>query len=124
MTATGLRDETSLVYRFETGHDGAIWLARQLCEQWLRERHVRTEAIGDLILVATELCTGATDAVLRVRVTEHDVELEVESSGVTFAEGPTGDLRLAAGLCDEIVLRVTPDRTFVLARLHGVVLPE
>jgi hypothetical protein len=59
------------------------------------------------------------------------VDIAVESAG-TAAVVPVddevvrpsrGDLRLAAALCDEIVLRVTPERTVVRARRHGVVLP-
>lgn len=132
VTATSLRDDTHFVYRFDAALDGAFWLARQLCEQWLRERHVRSDAIPDLLVILTELATGARtgDVVLRVAAEGSDVEVTVESGGsltlpddevVLGASG--GDLRLAAALCDEVVLRVTPDRTVVRARRHGVVLP-
>src|SRR5688572_18633898 len=125
MTAADLRDDSSLVYRFDADRADAFWLARQLCEQWLRERRVRAEAISDLLLVATELCTGATaGVVLCVELDGDGVEVVVESGGGAVVEGPVGDLRLAAALCDEIVLRVTPERTVVRARRHGVVLPE
>lgn len=125
MTTTDLRDDTSLVYRFDADHHDAFWLARQLCEQWLRERHVRADAICDLLLVATELCTGATaGVVLRMFVTGDGVDVVVESGCGAVVDGPSGDLRLAAALCDEVVLRVTPDGTVVRARKHGVVLPE
>lgn len=124
MTVTSLRDETSLVYRFEADNDGAYWLARQLSEQWLRERGVRSDAVCDLLLVITELCTGATaGVVLRLFVRADAVEIVVESAGGVVLDRPVGDLRLAAGLCDEIVLRVTPERSVVTARRHGVVLP-
>jgi hypothetical protein len=124
VTVTSLRDEASLVYRFEADTSGAYWLARQLSEQWLRERNVRSDAVCDLLLVITELCTGATaGVVLRLFVQDDDVEVVVESAGGVVLDRPTGDLRLAAGLCDEIVLRVTPERTVVKARRHGVVLP-
>lgn len=123
--APSLRDETELVYQFSAAHDGAFWLARQLCEGWLRDRRVRTDVIPDLLLVITELCTGATaGVVLRLAMDGTGVEVSVESSGGAIVDGPTGDLRLAAALCDEIVLRVTPERTVVVARRHGVVLPE
>lgn len=127
MTATGLRDETSLVYRFDAEVDGAFWLARQLCEQWLRARHVRCDAVGDLVLVVTELCTGLHGpVVLRAECADDGgVALTVESAGgVAVSPGPTGDLRLAAALCDEVALSVTPDRTVARARAHGVILPE
>ncbi len=123
--ASSLRDQTELVYQFSAEHDGAFWLARQLCEGWLRDRRVRTDAIPDLLLVTTELCTGATaGVVLRMEVHGNDVDIAVESAGGAFVDGPNGDLRLAAALCDEIVLRVTPECTVVRARRHGVVLPE
>lgn len=125
MTSTSLRDDTCLVYRFDADHDGAVWLARQLCEQWLRDCRVRSDAIPDLLLAVTELCTGATaGVVLRGEVTDGDVEIVVESAGGTDVDGPNGDLRLAAALCDEIVLRVTPENTVVTARRRSVVLPE
>jgi hypothetical protein len=132
---TELRDEDTLVYRFEAGTEGAIWLARQLCERWLTERHVRSDAIADLVLAATELCSGTAlwptaHVVLRGHVHGADVELTVETTGTPEAvladdgiRPGGGDLRLAAALCDELVLRVTPERTVVLARKHGVVLP-
>lgn len=125
VTTTDLRDDTSLVYRFDAGHEDAFWLARQLCEQWLRERHVRTDAICDLLLVATELCTGATaGVVLRMFVANDGVEVVVESGAGAVVDGPVGDLRLAAAVCDEVVLRVMEEGTVVRARKHGVVLPE
>ena len=124
MTVGALRDDTSLVYELDAGHDGAFWLARQLVEQWLRERHVRSDVVCDLLLVMTELCTGAdARVVVRVETHDHDVELCVESAAGPVVEGPVGDLRLAAALCDELVLRVTPERTTVRARRHGVMLP-
>lgn len=122
-TVPSLRDESSLVYRFEADNDGAYWLARQLSEQWLRERGVRSDAVCDLLLVITELCTGATaGVVLRLFVVGDGVEVVVESASGIVLDRPTGDLRLAAGLCDEIVLQVKPQRTVVRARRHGVVL--
>ena len=125
VTATSLRDETSLVYRFDAEHDGAFWLVRQLCEQWLRERRVRADVIPDLLLVATELCTGATaGVVLRVHVEDDAVEMLVETGPGAIGDGPSGDLRLAAAFCDDVVLRVTPECSVVRARRHGVVLPE
>lgn len=124
MTHPSLRDETELVYRFSAAHDGAFWLARQLCEGWLRDRRVRTDVIPDLLLVITELCTGATaGVVLRLRMHGAAVEMSVESAGGAVVDRPTGDLRLAAALCDEVVLRVTPEETVVTARRAGVVLP-
>ena len=125
MGTPSLRDDTTLVYEFDADTDGAVWLARQLCEGWLRDQRVRTDVVGDLLLVMTELCTGATaGVVLRLHNTGTDVEIAVESAGGAIADGPNGDLRLAAALCDEIVLRVTPERTVVCARRRGVVLPE
>lgn len=125
MTASGLRDQTSLVYRFDADLDRAFWLARQLMEQWLRECRVRTDAVCDLLLVTTELCTGATaGVVLRAEVVDGGVEISVESEAGAVLDRPTGDLRLAAALCDEIVLRSSPMRMVVRARRHGVVLPE
>jgi hypothetical protein len=125
VTVADLRDGSSLVYRFDADQDDAFWLARQLCEQWLRERHVRADAVGDLLLVVTELCTGATTGVvLELHLDGDGVEVIVESNAGPIVEGPVGDLRLAAALCDEIVLRVRPDRTTVRATRHGVVLPE
>jgi hypothetical protein len=131
-----LRDQDTLVYRFEAGNDGALWLARQLCERWLTDRSVRSDAIADLVLVTTELCGSAalwpsSRVVLRGHVVGADVELVVETTGTPAMALPTddeiqpsgGDLRLAAALCDELVLRVTPERTVVIARKHGVVLP-
>lgn len=136
VTATSLRDQTHLVYSFDAATPGAIWLARQLCEQWLRERHVRADAVQDLLLVTTELCAGATvgEVTVRVGAEDHDVEIEIESAGTDLTALPPsdddlavrpsgGDLRLAAAFCDELVLRVTPERTVVRARRHGVVLP-
>lgn len=125
MTATSLREETSLVYRFDADVDGAFWLVRQLCEQFLRERGVRSDAIPDLLLVVTELCTGAVaGVVLRVFVGDDGgVEVVVESCGGVELGRECGDLRLAASLCDEVVLRVTPEQTVVRARRHGIVLP-
>jgi hypothetical protein len=122
---TSLRDQTSLVYRFDADHDGAFWLARQLCEQWLRERGVRRDVIPDLLLVATELCTGAVaGVVLRVELDGDSVALQVESAGGAFVDParPAGDLRLAAAFCDELVLQVRPEGTVVRARKHGVIL--
>ena len=125
-STASLRDADVLVYRFDSG-DGSLWLARQLAEQWLRERHVRSDAIPDLLLAINELCTGPVDnVVLRARVVGADIEVEVETSApdvFTALATPLGDLRLAAAVCDEVVLRVTPDRTIVVARRHGVVLP-
>jgi anti-sigma regulatory factor (Ser/Thr protein kinase) len=132
---TELRDEDTLVYRFEADIDGSLWLARQLCERWLTERHVRSDAIDDLVLATAELCTAAalwpsTHIVLRGHIVGADVELVVETSGpqlVALSDDEIrpagGDLRLAAALCDELVLRVRPERTVVIARKHGVVLP-
>jgi hypothetical protein len=125
MTATDLRDTGSFVYRFDADHDGAFWLARHLCEQWLGERQVRADAIPDLLLATTELCNGASGTVvLRIHVEGSDVEVVVESGGGVSIESPVGDLRLAAALCDELVLRVTPERSVALARRHGVVPPD
>lgn len=125
MGTPSLRDDAILVYEFDADHDGAVWLARQLSEGWLRDQRVRTDAIGDLLLVMTELCTGATEGVvLRLHNTGTGVEIVVDTRGAALAYGPHGDLRLAAALCDEIVLRVTPDRTTICARRDGVVLPE
>jgi hypothetical protein len=125
VTAASLRDGTCFEYRFDAGHAGAFWLARQLMEQWLRERHVRTEVIGDLLVVTTELATGATDGVvLRAEAHGEDVEIAVESSSGDAVLGETGDLRLAAALCDEVTLKVTPERTVVHARRHCAILPE
>jgi anti-sigma regulatory factor (Ser/Thr protein kinase) len=135
VSTTSLRDETHLVYRFDAASEGAVWLARQLCEQWLRERHVRSDAISDLLLVTTELCTGVAygEVVLRVGAEGADVDVTVESAGTATVVLPPGDdlirpaggdLRLAAALCDRIVLEVTPERTVVRARRHGVVLPD
>lgn len=125
MTTASLRDQDTFVYRFDSAVDGASWLARQLWEQWLRERHVRSDAVGDLLLVMTELCNGAggDDVVLRGNVENGGVEIEVETGAPDVLASQHGDLRLAAALCDEVVLRVTPERTVVLARTHGVVLP-
>lgn len=121
--ATTLRED-SLVYGFDTDADGAFWLARQLVEQWLREHHVRSDAVSDMLLVANELCVGAGGGVvLRGRVDGMDVELEVETPALDPLAPSAGDLRLAAALCDEIVLRVRPDHTVVIARRHGIVLP-
>ncbi|HEX8001774.1 MAG TPA: hypothetical protein VF519_03675 [Mycobacteriales bacterium] len=126
MTTASLRDEDVLVYRFESG-DGSLWLARQLAEQWLRERGVRSDAVPDLLLAINELCTGPVDkVVLRARVVHDGIEVEVETSApdvFTALATPLGDLRLAAAVCDEVVLRVLPERTVVVARRHGVVLP-
>lgn len=125
MSAAELRDDTCLVYRFDADQDDAFWLARQLCEQWLRERHVRADAICDLLLVTTELCTGASDGVvLRMDVIGNGVEVTVESSVGAIVDGPVGDLRLAAALCDELLVKVSADSTVVRARKQGVVLPE
>lgn len=133
MGTTTLRDTESLVYRFDAGTQGAFWLARQLCERWLRDNHVRRDAICDLLVVLTELCSASGPAalVLRGRVEGDAVVLTVESAGTAAAAvpvddvvRPTGDLRLAAALCDELVLRVTPEQTAVTARRHGVVLPD
>lgn len=125
MTAASLRDQDTFVYRFDADEENAFWLARQLWEQWLRERNVRSDAIGDLLLVMTELCQGAgTDAMaLRGRIVNDGVEVEVQAGPPNVLVSQHGDLRLAAALCDEVVLRVTPEQTVVLARTHGVVLP-
>lgn len=127
MSTASLRDQDVLLYRFDSG-DGSLWLARQLAEQWLRARHVRADAIPDLLLAINELCTGPVEnVVLRARVEGADIEVEVETSApdvFTALATPLGDLRLAAAVCDEVVLRVEADRTLILARRHGVVLPE
>jgi hypothetical protein len=135
VSTSSLRDQTHLVYRFDAGAQGAVWLARQLCEGWLRDRHVRADAIPDLLLVTTELCTGvrAGAVVLRVNAVGADVDITVESAGsATIVLPPDddevvrpggGDLRLAAAFCDRVVIEVTPERTVVRARRHGVVLP-
>ena len=125
---TTLRDQSSLVYRFDVGTDG-FWLARQLCEQWLRERHVRADAIADLLVVLSELCTveaAAGRLVIRGFVDDDCVVLTVESPtpAIMAMDAPSGDLRLAAALCDELLIRVRPDRTTVTARRHGIVLPD
>lgn len=125
MTAPSLRDDTCLVYRFDADDEDAFWLVRQLMEQWLRERNVRSEAVGDLVLVTAELCTGATaGVVLRAEVEDGGVELSVESAAGAPVDRPTGDLRLAAAFCDEVVIRCSPTGAVVRARRHGVVLPE
>ncbi|HEU0131902.1 MAG TPA: hypothetical protein VFQ85_13010 [Mycobacteriales bacterium] len=134
MPTTSLRDQDSLVYRFDVGHDGALWLARQLCEQWLRDRHVRSDAVCDLVLAVAEVCAGAAlwptaHVVVRGHIDGTDVEVTVETSGATPpVEDDTvrpagGDLRLAAALVDELVLRVQPERSVVSLRRHGVILP-
>lgn len=125
MGMPSLRDDATLVYEFDADNDGAVWLARQLCEGWLRDQRVRTDAVDDLLLVVTELCTGATEGVvLRLHNTGTGVEIGVETDGGALGDRPQGDLRLAAALCDEVVLRVTPERAVVCARRDGVVLPE
>jgi hypothetical protein len=130
VTATTLRDQTSFVYRFDAAQEGAYWLARQLCEQWLRDRHVRSDAVADLLVVVTELCAAGSGAlVLRAAVDGDGVAVTVESAPVSVVPEedvihPHGDLHLAAALCDEIVLRVTPERTTTTARRHCVVLPD
>jgi hypothetical protein len=136
VTASTLRDQDSLVYRFDPGTEGAFWLARQLCEQWLLDRHVRHDAVCDLLVVLTELCAVSAPSgglVLRTRVDGDAIVLTVESGGTAaivipddddVVVRPGGDLRLAAALCDELVLRVTPDQTVVTARRHGIVLPD
>lgn len=129
MTTTTLREQDSLVYRFEAGATESFWLARQLFEQWLRERHVRADAVADLLVVLTELCTAEASAVglvVRSSVDGDGVVVKVESRTppVLAVDAPSGDLRLAAALCDELTLRVGPDRTEVVARRHGIVLPD
>lgn len=121
---TTLRED-GLVYRFDAAVDGAFWLARQLCEQWLRDHHVRSDAIGDVLLIVNELCVGAHDGrVLRVNVIGDGVVVEVTAPAPDPLDTSRhGDLRLAAALCDEVVLRVTPEGSVVLARRHGIVLP-
>ena len=134
VTASTLRDQDSLVYRFDPGTEGAFWLARQLCEKWLLDRHVRHDAVCDLLVVLSELCAVSAPSgglVLRTRVDGDTIMLTVESGGTATivipdddVVRPSGDLRLAAALCDELVLRVTLDRTVVTARRHGIVLPD
>jgi hypothetical protein len=129
VTATSLREQDSLVYRFQAGTTESFWLARQLFAQWLRERHVRADAASDLLVVLTELCTAeaaAVGLVLRASVEEDGVVVTVESRTpqVLAVDAPSGDLRLAAALCDELTLRVRPDLTLVTARRHGIVLPD
>ncbi|HVF06117.1 MAG TPA: hypothetical protein VNA20_14845 [Frankiaceae bacterium] len=125
MGTPSLRDDATLVYDFDADHDGAVWLARQLCESWLRDQRVRTDAVDDLLVVMTELCTGASEGVvLRLYNTGTGIDIFVDSDSTALVEGPQGDLRLAAALCDEVILRATPERTTVCARRDGVVLPE
>jgi hypothetical protein len=129
MTATTLREDTTLVYRFDSAGTGAFWLARQLFEQWLRAHHVRADAVCDLLVALSEICTVQAPAgglVLRAAVEGDAVAFTVEAGSAVVAPGeaPGGDLRLAAALVDEVALRVRPDRTWVTARRHGVVLPD
>ena len=129
MTATTLREQDGLVYRFQAGTTDSFWLARQLFEQWLKERHVRVDAVCDLLVVLTELCTAeaaAVGLVVRAALDGDGVVVTVESATpqVLAVDAPSGDLRLAAALCDELVLRVDQDQTVVTARRHGIVLPD
>jgi anti-sigma regulatory factor (Ser/Thr protein kinase) len=122
--ATELRDPRSFDYHFDAGHENALWLVRQMGEQWLREHGVRDEAVSELLLVTTELCTGAAGMVeLEMRIDGTNIEIVVATAGRPSIDMPAGDLRLAAALCDELVLRVRPGRTVAIARRHGAVLP-
>lgn len=121
----------TLEYRFDAARPDSLWLVRQLCDQWLREHHVRADAVTDLLLVVTELCTDPApgDVVVRVSMTNSDVEVEVEMGersplSVAGDEAPTpgGDLRLAAALVDELVLKVSPAGTVARCRRHDVLL--
>lgn len=126
-----LRTDDFLEYRFEATSQASLWLGRQLVAQWLVERAVRQDVVPDLLVVVNELCTAAVDhrgdrsgeVRLRVWLTGTDVEIEVEDWCGMVGDRPP-DLRLAAALVDEVVLRVRGARTVVRARAHAVVLPR
>lgn len=124
-----------LEYRVDPRSPDSLWLARQLVQQWLVEHDVRHDAVGNLVLATTELCTDAAQRtaeplVVRTWVEQRDVVLEVDSETCVgpFGDGdnetgPGGDLRLAAALVNEVTLRVAGRRTVVHAVARDVVLP-
>ena len=69
--------------------DASVTMARRLLEDWLEAIPVDDHVVGDLLLVATELCSNAvkhaqwtaTGCTLRARTDGNDVLIEVEDDG-------------------------------------------
>ncbi len=129
-----LRDVDFLEYRFDPASTESLWLARQLVEQWLIDRRVRGDRVPDLLLATTEVCTSAVrhhpgELSLKVWLDDGDVFIEVEENdggdGAEYGDldGAGGDLRLAAALVDEVILRVDSGRTSVRCVARALVLP-
>lgn len=106
-----LRDDTVLEYRADVT-PAALWLLRQLVEQWLVERHVVRDDVDDMLVITNELCTdvvrrGADDAIdVTVRVLDDIVEVEVVQSGGGSAE--PAEVDLVAALGDRVRRWVSP----------------
>lgn len=81
-------------------HPAAVGLARHLLADWLTSEAIDQTAVDDLLLVANELCANAVvaavdgDVVLRARLEDDDVVLEVE--------GGARDLHPGVGRTDDL----------------------
>jgi len=129
--ATGVHHLGPFEYRFAP-NPAAATLARHFLSDWLDRQPVDPAAVGDLLLVASELCTNAMQAaqdrgsqvVLRVAAEGDSIAIDVENDGGGFAwqrrAGPPDPdmesgrgLFLVEALTDELTVRQDPSRTIV-----------
>jgi anti-sigma regulatory factor (Ser/Thr protein kinase) len=127
-------------YRF-TPHAATISLARNLLEDWLVRVPVEASDTGDLILVASELCTNAVrharnpgGVALRAHVDGADIVIEVEDDGGEEISAPSASeeppdadseagrgLFLVDALTDELSTRTDGIVTVVSCRKKAVI---
>ena len=119
-----------------------VRVARYVLSAWLeRQPGVNTDAIDDLLVVCSELCTNAAShssghdmaAVLSARIDRDSVVLEVSDDGGGFPFGGGGHIKAAeaaaesgrglfivAALTDEMTVESTGERTLVRVRRNGM----
>jgi serine phosphatase RsbU (regulator of sigma subunit)/anti-sigma regulatory factor (Ser/Thr protein kinase) len=122
----------------------SVGVARDLLKDWLVRVPVDAEAVADLLLVASELCSNgikhasweAGGAVLRAWVDEADVLIEVEDDGAGLSlpyldeEPPDRDAERGRGLwlvhtlTDELTQVDTERGNVVRCRKRNVVAPQ
>jgi anti-sigma regulatory factor (Ser/Thr protein kinase) len=129
--AKGVHHLGPFEYRFAP-NPAAATLARHFLSDWLDRQPVDPASVGDLLLVASELCTNAmyaaqdrgSQVVLRVAAEDDSIAIAVENEGDGFAwqrsaDPPDPDLESGRGLflvealTDELTVQQDPNRTVV-----------
>jgi hypothetical protein len=114
---------TPLLHRFAP-HVSELPVARHVLRDWLDGVALDDQAVQELLVVATELCTDAVSStaagLVTLRAWEDDggVVVEVEGSigGVDTTVRSRRGLRIVEGLCDEVLTMVRGRSRFVRCR--------